>query len=127
MRGRRRDGTEGSELPQIALNKAEVVCVTVGDYIVISTRAGRMAAVSGNKAEVGSVRRQTWQGAPPSRPARALYRLRTQNRAREGGREREREEEEHGLPAHASESLRLGDGRLMRVRDMKGWSGRGRG
>lgn len=63
---------EGSELPQIALNKAEVVCVTTGDYIVISTPARRMAAASGTKAEVGSVRRQTWRGAPPSRPARAI-------------------------------------------------------
>lgn len=63
-RGRRREGTKGSELPQIALNKAKVVCVTVGDYIIISTRAERMAVMSGNKAEVGSLRRKIWQGAP---------------------------------------------------------------
>lgn len=35
---RKRNGRKESPLPQIALNKAEVVCVTVGDYIVISTR-----------------------------------------------------------------------------------------
>lgn len=103
-RGRRRDGTEGSELPQIALNKAKVVCVTVGDYIVISTRAERMAVMSGNKAEVGSMRRQTWQAAPPSRPARALYRH-SALRIELG---RESREEGHSLPAHASESLSVG-------------------
>lgn len=39
-RGRRRDGTKGSELPQFAVKKkkAEVVCFAVGDCIVISTQ-----------------------------------------------------------------------------------------
>lgn len=58
-RGRGRDVRKESPRPQIALNKAEVVCVTLEDYIVISTPTERTAAASANKAEVGSSRRPT--------------------------------------------------------------------